>query len=438
MPDKSLPTARIFDAYFLDEYGVVNTASNTSVDVSDRVGLSKNRFTTIAMSGSTVSETFQSGRFDLSNRADPNSNSALNPRAPDYVRNPIDAGFEGLTHSGDFGFGYYFSDATRTYGSSLNGAPWDSGKPVAISLLFGPRNILCRSGVRTFFEKTSRFSGIIQVPGVEPKYFANARGEPNKGRWGVSMTDTDIAKVLKDFFGVPVPYKVAVLAAYSTGTNGLNQTILNRIINLANVQRVIFFDCLYELSSGSTVNALKRIKSANSNVQIIIYWASVSDQSNSVSADMTQLKVVDALKPMITYSQNVIKLAGDRFYRGLTCSRIVNAGRRDGLINLSPAAEAALNDLIAVTPARGTLVSDAAKYTSFVGSLPSSATRLDSWSSTNKAKFDAFYKFLDSNSGGSSPLINQISNNQLLGWRSAGGETHDLLIPEFGWEFLVG
>jgi hypothetical protein len=439
MPDKSVPEARLFDGFLTDEYAAANTQGNVMGNPSARMGLFKNKFTTVTTSGSATTEIFQTGVFDLKNMADPASNAALNSKSPGFVKNPIDPGFEGLTHAGDYGFAWYCSDEIINFWKGLNGAAWDHAKKIQLTILFGPRNILCRSGVRSFFQNSKNFNAILQVPGLEPGYLTNAKGNQNKGRWGVSINDTEIARQFKSFFGVDVPFDIVVLAAYSTGINGLNQTLLNDICTLSKVKRIIVFDCLYVSSSGSTGDAIKKIKRLNNNVQIMIYWSSLG-KGNSMNAAMTDLTVVQNLAPVLSNGTNVIKLAGKPHYRCLICSRMIQAGLKDGLITLSKTAETSFHKLEAVLPARGTVISDAAKFKSFVSAgPPSRSVALDDWYKTNKGTVDDFNKFLGAAAGNTASPIAQIWSQKVPGWGgSVGEEVHDFLIPEFGWEYLLG
>jgi len=69
-----------------------------------------------------------------------------------------------------------------------------------------------------------------------------------------------------------VPYKIKVLAAFSTGSCGLNQTLLNDLVNFSDVERLVFYDCLYAQQCANTANALRNFKAkADSKLKIIVY-----------------------------------------------------------------------------------------------------------------------------------------------------------------------
>ncbi len=425
--DKSNYDSRKLDAYFIDEYAVQNTTSNTQGNnLSSRIGLFKNRFTINNLSPQ-ISEEFETSTFDLANKADPKANPNLNKSSPTYIKNPIEAGFEGLTHQGDFAFSYYFSKQITNYIDNLKSKnqTWNSKIIVNLTVLFGPRNILNRSGVRTFFEKTSNYNAILQVPGVEPDYFVSNK-KSNTGRWGVSITDVDIKNAFKTHFNIDIPFKIVVLAAYSTGANGLNQTILNNIFSLNDLKRVIFFDCLYETSSGNTIDTIKKIKVLNASAQIIIYWAS-SPFANTLTANQQELSVVQKLPTHLSNSQNVIRLQGNHFYRYLTCCRIISAGIKDGAIVFnSDNDKQKFTQIESFLPVRGTIISDKAKFLSINKVIPPNTFIL----ADLQTKFGVHLtSFLE-------PYIAKMHQKKLLGWASSGGEMHDLLIPEFGWEYL--
>ena len=425
MPDKTDTKALEFDAYFVDEFGVVNIPSN--VNEKDRIGLHKSVFTDFTMSQGTIKESSRSGSETITNKADPTNNPTMTAKSG-YVRNPVEV--KGLSH----GLMFYFSEPIIDYWKSLpkDKKVWDTSKAINITLLFAVGTELNRSGIRSFFQKNNDFAAIILVPGIEPGQYEN-----NKSRWGVSLNDADIARLLKKFFSINVPYKIVILACYSPGMNGLNQTILNEIVDLKDVIRIVIFDCLYLVSSGPTVDTLKKIKYINPNVQIIIYWSSVSKSANSLDDSNSQLLVIQQARPVVTTSSNLIKVAGKKSYRALICARIAEAGTKENLLNLSQNANKAFQALEKIIPARGDIISDKTIYKSVYGAIPATKVILDDWYYSNRKVVEDFYKFVDAQDGTTQSIISQIWGNALLGWHgTVGSETHDLLIPEFGWEYL--
>jgi hypothetical protein len=456
MPNKANEKAVDFDAFFTDEFGMKNT--DTNMNNSARYGLHRNKFTNLEFSkdedkSPTVripctgmlysanryeikkegkegfwTESSASGVESIKNMADPANNIILKALLDAKKGVEQRVVVKGLSYD----FSYYFSEPIIRYCESLryNKANWDQNKPINITLFFGRGTELNRSGIRSFFQENNDFAAIIVVPGIEKEDY-------NSNRWGISLTDIEIAGLLEKFFSRKVPYRVVILSAYSTGINGLNQTILNRLINLTHVQRVIIFDCLLEFASGSTVNSLKKISSTNSNIRIIIYWSTPgSSDANKLIDNDSKLKVVEDLKPIgLSMNSNVIPLAHKRKpYRALICARILQAGIKENLVEFSANSKTAFEAL--VLPPRGEMISDKTMYKSVYGSLPPTKKILDDWYNSNKKKVDAFSAFLDPMDGGVKSLISQI-RDKLMGWPAKeGSELHDLLIPEFGWEYL--
>ncbi|MEU2898081.1 hypothetical protein ACWC4E_33215 [Streptomyces sp. NPDC001273] len=92
-------------------------------------------------------------------------------------------------------------------------------------------------------------SALILVPGVEPA----SKTDP---RWGVGINELDVRRLLETAVGRPVNYRISVLAAFSTGINGLNQTLAHDLVDVSRVERIVIYDCLYEQSSGGTATTL--------------------------------------------------------------------------------------------------------------------------------------------------------------------------------------
>lgn len=422
---KEHPDSRMFDAYFIDEFGVVNDASNTPEPA--RFGLHKNIFTDFITVSGTVAESAKSGSATIPNMADPANNPLLKAR-PGLVHNPVE--IHGLSDK----YSYYFSESVITYAEKIkaDNSPWEADKPIKLTLLFAVGTEMNRSGLRTFFKDNTDMAGIILVPGIEP----GSEGS-NKGRWGISLTDNDIKALLLNFFFIPAHYEVVILAAYSTGMNGVNQTVLNEILRLDKIKRIIIYDCLYLQSSGKTSDMFKKMKNINSNVEIIIYWSSVSSDANSLNASKSQLLVLNDAKPVITSTGNVIKLAGERMYRALVCTRIIQVAEQEGFFVLSSDRLAAYKAITAILPDRGKVISDENMYKKIYGSLPSGHISLNDWYLLNQKVVDEFYKYLDKRPKGSNSLMEYIVKYKIMGWLGAGAETHDLLLPEFGWEYLA-
>ena len=110
MPDKTDLKALWFDAYFTDEFGVINTPANVNED--KRIGLHKSVFTDFVVSQGILDETSRSGIKVMKNMADPVNNSIIRARMT-YITNPV-CKVADLSHT----FQFYFSDAIIAYWES--------------------------------------------------------------------------------------------------------------------------------------------------------------------------------------------------------------------------------------------------------------------------------------------------------------------------------
>ena len=145
--------------------------------------------------------------------------------------------------------------------------------------------------------------------------------------------------------------------------------------------------------------------------------------------------VIDQLQPLVSYRSNVIHLAGNKSYRALICGRIVQAGVKENLLNLSANGSKAWQDFEKIIPMRGNVISDKNMYKAKYGSIPSNKVLLDDWYNANKNIVDVFYKFVDNQDRPS--LISQIWTKFLLGWHGTiGEETSRHAHSKFGWEYL--
>src|SRR5215204_1607243 len=112
---------------------------------------------------------------------------------------------------------------------------------VKVTLLYGVGQDLDNLGLRYFFEQ------------VDDRVLINISGMERGGNWGIGITglvdpslgiDFDQIKYLFTAGGLKdVPYKITILAAYSTGYHGLNLSVTEGLIPLKDLETVIYFDC---------------------------------------------------------------------------------------------------------------------------------------------------------------------------------------------------
>jgi hypothetical protein len=113
---------------------------------------------------------------------------------------------------------------------------------------------------------------------------------------------------------------------------------------------------------------------------------------------------------------------------------VVDEGRTAGnpiITSLPGAYETALDAVVSKLPARTTVVSDWNVYRHVKGTPPSGAVPLVSVGTGRQAALGAFFQQVG--------VTRQcIGRGQLLGWAPKPGEEwHDLLLVEFGWEYLT-
>jgi hypothetical protein len=421
---RSTPGALLFDAYYSDEFGATNTDANTSDldgNRAERVGFHKNKFTeTATPSPGTALEFSKSySEFNVYNKANPSFTIGLKVKQSDAPRDP-----EHDKHT----IKLFFAQSVFDYASGLGGQPWK--EPINLTILFAINFELNRHGLRSFFVNQSGLLGLIVVPGVEPK-----KGSP---RWGIAVGDDQIDRMLQNAFHstTTVPYRVRVLAGFSTGYNGLNQTLLNELVQLNEVRRIVFYDCLYELGCGSTAQAVAKLKSkAGSDLKIVVY--KTSEAGNSF-ADPVRLAVLVKNPGLIDPLGVIENLFQQPTYISLVCFRSLEAAEHDGVITIPAPVKPAYDALKAVVPARGVMISNERCFKYIHGSLPTWAgvVLFEAWVKANQKVIDQFSKHLGSvNAKGTVRHI--LWGNHLPGWVGGDGEEkHDLLMPEFGWEYL--
>jgi len=428
-----------FDAFYRDEWGVANTSANCEPkDAAARDGWHKNLFTTVKTTGGSVVE--EPATFDepFKNAADPNLNKGLKNKA-----NPVPP-----SAKRDFTMSFYCSDDVTAYAKGLAGKPWT--KPINLTVYFGVGSELNRHGIRSFFKNQANMQVFLQVEGIE------------KPQFGVAPTDMDIKRALGRFFKVdPIPYRVKVLAAFSTGSCGLNQALLNELIDVASVERLVFYDCLYSQQCGNTATAIRMLKAkVGGNLKIVVYKA--SECANSFEEkpgvcppglrtkcgfipppgkclDFNRLSVVVNNQGLIDPNGIIGNLFQNTSYIAMVVFRALQGAVDDGVIKLSPINAKPWNDMAALMAAspRGLTISNKTCFKYVHGSVPASGyTLFEDWSATNRTVINAFVRRIGSVATPDT-FRALLWGNLIPGWGGGDGEEkHDLLIPEFGWEYL--
>lgn len=131
-------------------------------------------------------------------------------------------------------------------------------------------------------------------------------------------------------------------------------------------------------------------------------------------------------------------------------------GISENFLNLTKNQTDAFLAFIKIMPERGEMISDETMYKSIhkIRDVPPEKDVLAKWYNANKAVVDKFFKYVAKKDGpAASAIIYLIMKHHLLGWcyrykntnkcdpaqvlKALGEETHDLLLPEFGWEYLA-
>lgn len=132
-------------------------------------------------------------------------------------------------------------------------------------------------GLRSIIDnRADDFRVLVIVPGSE----GNSLNLPP---WGIGITNTQIRKLLEQVNADYSDFQVKTLAAWSAGWKGMVGTMravgkVNDLVDLTNLEQVIFYDCLYftEGSKGLVDDALTKVqkeiaKQSRRVVQVIAY-----------------------------------------------------------------------------------------------------------------------------------------------------------------------
>ncbi|MFJ5859905.1 hypothetical protein ACIQCM_00620 [Pseudarthrobacter sp. NPDC092439] len=405
-----------FDAFYKDEWGPVNTAANTSVDVRPRSGFHKNRFTLVGTGGAAISEAEGGWTLPARNRANPNTNAGLTNKS-----NPVPAG-----ESDDFIVKLAPSAEVLTQmRARAAGGSW-AGE-VSVTLLFAVGQEVNRHGLRSFVERAQGQHVVIHV----------RCNEATKPFYARVIDTAQIESLLTTALGGKVTWKLRVIAGYSFGSAGVNQVILNSLVDLTTVRRLVFYDCLYSSQYGSTAEAIKLVKSkAGPDLRTVVY--KTSDGGNSF-ADAGKLKVVADNPGLLDRRGLIENLYHSRDFQALCVFRSLQGGVDDGVVTLPADLQARHDKMVLATAslARGTVISNKEAWSFVHGSIPAGATVFEDWAKANQKAVRAYGEKLGVASK-KGTFRGILWPNLLPGWWQGEAEdVHDLVIPEVGWEYLT-
>jgi hypothetical protein len=420
LPQRSQRASLVLDGYTADEMGLQNAAANVDpASPRTQALLKKSRFTRVLpQPGGAVKEEPESLRMLQRNQANPANNPSLTVKQTN-----IPAG------SDEFGVWLYVSQAATAYAKTIGTGPW--GVPIKVSILYGVGFEMNRHGLRSAFEKHPDPAALILVPGIEP--------DPGGPRYGVAIRDVEVRDMLQRVFGRPVSFEVRVMGAFSTGINGLNQTLLNNLVDQTRLERIVIYDCLYKFSSGSTATALQTArKRAGLQLKLLAYKCTTG--GNTLEPDNRLTVVVQ--NPGLISSDGVIDLFYNPAYAALITFRSIEGGLADGSLTLTTGSplEVAYNAMKSIVMPRGKVVSSKRAFRHVFGTatLPAGAVYFEDWAAdkANAKTIASYFRQIGRKTQAGS-IRHAIWSNQLPGWPGGDGEeNHDLLLPDFSWEFL--
>ena len=341
----------------------------------------------------------------------------------------IDPTIAGWKH--DVSYTAFFSSAARALSGSKPDQP-----TLRVKLLFGTGSEYYRHGVCGAVENNADPTLLIVIPGIEPKYeieFWNPAKPSEKktltanNRWGIGITVSTIESIISDQYGKLIPYSITMCGAFSTGYLGFHGTISKGLVPVDRLEVVAIYDCLY----GTLKPTLDRIKALRSSCHIVAYVVSPGGNSFTSKPESFSTLALGG-NPAWHY----INLMGNPSYHAITSARLVDEARSTTarIIDTFPSGyEADLTGLVAKLASRNSVISDDAVFRKVKGSIPSGTTVLSVFAA-DKANGTAIRKFF-SHVGVTRHCIGRA---RLLGWAAPPGEEwHDMLLIEFGWEYLT-
>jgi hypothetical protein len=321
------------------------------------------------------------------------------------------------------------------------GHPQSKDIKLKVALLFCVGDQMNRAGLRHFF-RLSNDSVLVTVPGFES---GNTLTTPRTGQrfkiqtpWGCGITTADIRDLLTKVKAPPdVQFDVTVIAAYSIGHKGMCGTINESGIRLDKIERMIFYDALYN-NKGRVAKAIAAVRAANKSkpARIIAYGATTGGtpgiETNSLAQQLKPGELID----LFNNGLGVV-------LRDLTFARMFQTALADfrtdnGTPKLVLEADVpqVYRDLIPRLPVRGELASSQTNARTF-----GKSSWLEKWGQDTQS-IRSRIKATDLQTART-----LIYCNQLLGWIPDKDEDkgipmidasaqHDQFMPEFAWEFL--
>ena len=176
----------------------------------------------------------------------------------------------------------------------LYAAAGAGSKPRAkIALFFGVNSEINLFGLRSYFSASAE-SVLIAIPGIESAFSWNKLGVA----WGIGITTEMIKQLLAEAGVGGMEFTVEVIAGYSTGYRGVNETIINKLVDLGGLRRLVYLDAFYlhddapvaprtsPYHKKNTVWAVDTALTASASAQLFIYAYTTGGTPRSVADAM--------------------------------------------------------------------------------------------------------------------------------------------------------
>lgn len=324
----------------------------------------------------------------------------------------------------------------RSFASASSGTLLKPGakERLQVTILFGTGAEMHRHGLGAVIEQAAQPTMLIIIPGIEPSYQVEFVHPTNATKqtvqannaWGIGITVDTIERMIVQRFGRLVTYDIAVAACFSTGQAGLGGCLQRGLVPVDRLERVVVYDCLYR----SLKAPFDRVRGLKGSVKIVCYVASAPAAN---SFDGTP-ETFDNLSLRGQPGWSYVNIFFDDTLWAAAAARVMREAVlvADPLVTVRPSGfDEALAAILAVMPPRMKLLSDSAVYAKVKGPVPTDVVPLHTFAGAHAKEIQRFIAHRTF-------VRDALRNAQLMGWRMPMGEDrHDLVLVEFGWEYLI-
>lgn len=300
---------------------------------------------------------------------------------------------------------------------------------IKVAVFFGVWDQINRAGICEPFALRDDVA-LIQCPGIEENEVLPST------HWGCGI-DSKLIEDLFDAAGCPnVDPDVHILAAYSTGYRGMQGTINGGWVSLRDVERVIWYDCLYQGTGYApgymTQDAVDNVLKDAPSCRFVVYEATAAGTkrysgklgANFSKATMTHidLKSIGSVYSAFLMCRLLEQGVAGQFFTAADVPYLAAFQPLPTRLSLV-SSQAAINAGV-VKPSSGMLLADWGKQAHIVKAL----AQLD--------RQHAAETIFDHQLMGWVPTTNRQNPQAVLNSITAE-MSHDQFVPEFCWEFLV-